>query len=147
MKNSNAYLVILSAWSESWPFKVKWDINCQNLCIYFTSRLKRFAHFVFSRPVSFSNFRLSQFISRRTFQIWITFVLSLTNQQTRSVTPFQGGNATNAGHLITTSVSFTATTSTKTNHQMTPPGLVSCVLILVVLVSKCYTVGMFFLLF
>ena len=34
-----------------------------------------------------------------------------------------------------------------TNHQMALPGLSSCVLILVVLISKCYTLGMFFLLF
>lgn len=63
----------------------------------------------------------------------------------RSVTPFQGELAMNAGHLITAAVcSFTATTSKKNftmNHQMALPGLSSWVLILVVLVSNCYTVG------
>ena len=68
----------------------------------------------------------------------------------RSVTPFKGEIAKNAYHLITASVSsFTATTSKKNltmNHQMALPGQSWCVLILVVLVSKCYTSGMFFVL-
>ena len=69
----------------------------------------------------------------------------------RSVTPFKGEIAKNAGHLITASVSsFTVTTSKKKNltmnHQMALPGLSWCVPILVVLITKCYTSGMFLLL-
>ena len=69
----------------------------------------------------------------------------------RSVTPFKGEIAQNADHLITASVSsFTASTSKKKNltmnQQMALPGLSRCILILVFLISKCYTSGMFLLL-
>ena len=50
----------------------------------------------------------------------------------------------NAGHLITTSVVFFY--GFTMNHQMALPGLSWCVPILVVLITKCYTSGMFLIL-